>query len=371
MNINRRHFLGLLGTGLSAASMISTGWGYNSDMTLCELFFSAYGDEEGRYGVAAIDTAGEVRFAIPLPGRAHAIAIHPETAHCVVMARRPGTFAVVLDSGSGVQQRMLTSAAGRHFYGHGVFSADHRLFLTTENDYESGRGVIGVRSVAEHYRQIDEWPSYGIGPHQLLLSADGNSLIVANGGILTHPDSGRTQLNPDSMLPSLVRIDSRSGALLDQVVLESRLHNLSIRHIAQTTAGAVLFGMQNQGAPDPALPLAGTWDTDAAVRLYDTPAELTRGYIGSVAIDHSGRIGATSAPRDGYVAFWDLPAQRLIGTLELADGCGLAATCQARRFRVSSGTGEIHTVTIGDDRQRIVSQSLISSTIYQWDNHLS
>jgi hypothetical protein len=95
MNINRRHFLGLLGTGLSAASMISTGWGDNSDMTLCELFFSAYGDEEGRYGVAAIDTAGEVRFAIQLPGRAHAIAIHPETAHCVVMARRPGTFAVV------------------------------------------------------------------------------------------------------------------------------------------------------------------------------------------------------------------------------------------------------------------------------------
>jgi hypothetical protein len=350
--------------------MLRTSWGDSSGTAACELVYSAYKDQAGRYGVAAVDSAGEIRFATPLPGRAHAIALHPEAAQCVVMARRPGTFAVVLDSASGVRRRVLTAAAGRHFYGHGVFSADYRLFFTTENDYDGGRGVIGVRSVTDNYRQIGEWPSYGIGPHQLLPVAEGNSLIVANGGILTHPDSGRSQLNPDTMTPSLVRIDSHSGELIDQLVLEPHLRLLSIRHIAQTPAGAVIFGMQNQGPPDPALPLAGIWQADATVRLYDTPAELTRGYIGSVALDHSAQIAAASAPRDGYIVFWDVAGERLIGTLAVADGCGLAATCQANHFLVSSGAGEITAVSITAGQQRISSQPALSSAHYQWDNHL-
>lgn len=375
MPVNRRLFLGLLGSGISAAAFTTGVLADSSDAAAtaasCNLLFGAYRDAEGQYGVAALDRAGHIIFAVPLPERAHAIALHPTTARCVVIARRPGTFAAVLDSGSGELKQMLTAAGGRHFYGHGVFAGDESLFYTTENHYDAGHGVIGIRNSAQDYRQAGEWPSYGIGPHQLLLSADGNSLIVANGGILTHPDSGRAQLNPDSMLSSLVRIDRRSGQLIDQMTLEPALRHLSIRHIAETPTGTVLFGMQNQGPPDPALPLVGSWHEDGAVRLYDTPAELTRGYIGSVALDHSGRIAAASAPRDGYIAFWDLQQQFLIGTVKLTDGCGLTATCQAHQFIVSSGAGALEKVSISPGQLLIGSQPVLHSTIYQWDNHLT
>jgi hypothetical protein len=72
--------------------------------------------------------AGLVRldlvFQIPLPGRGHAAAIHPQKPQAVAFARRPGTFAVVTNCVTGQPSARLSAPAGRHFYGHGAFSRD-------------------------------------------------------------------------------------------------------------------------------------------------------------------------------------------------------------------------------------------------------
>ena len=47
--------------------------------------------------------------------------------------------------------------------------------------------MIGVRDAQDGYRQIGELPSDGIGPHEATLMPDGKTLVVANGGIRTHP----------------------------------------------------------------------------------------------------------------------------------------------------------------------------------------
>ena len=48
----------------------------------------------------------------------------------------------------------FTSKPYRHFFGHGVFSADGKLLYTTENDYQNARGMIGVRDATDGYKQI-------------------------------------------------------------------------------------------------------------------------------------------------------------------------------------------------------------------------
>jgi hypothetical protein len=55
--------------------------------------------------------------------------------------------------------------------------------------------VIGVRDASAGYRHIGELPSHGIGPHDLALLSDERTLVVANGGIRTHPDRRREELN--------------------------------------------------------------------------------------------------------------------------------------------------------------------------------
>ena len=105
---------------------------------------------------------------------------------------------------------------------------------TTENAYtqipgSSQRGVIGIYDIADNFRRLGEISSYGIGPHQLGMLSDGKTLVVANGGILTHPLRCREKLNLDTMKPSLTYIDSSSGDLVDQFYPGH--HQQSIRHL--------------------------------------------------------------------------------------------------------------------------------------------
>lgn len=366
--IKRRTLLTMLGTG-SMVALDPTGLAWAStESSRLSRWLNAFRAADGRYGVAVFDSVGRLIGRTDLPERAHGAVATPDRQGFVVLARRPGRFGALIDAASGRVRATLSATPGRHFYGHGVFSQNGRLFFTTENDFDGERGVIGIRSVDHDFRWLGEWPSYGIGPHELVLSADGRTLIVANGGILTHPDTGRAKLNIASMEPSLVKLDAQTGQLLEQQALEPALRWLSIRHLAVTTTGDVVFGMQNEGSPDPELPVAGIWRASGALELLNHATSLRQGYIGSVALDRSGTIAATSAPRDDKVLFWRIHDGQLLTSATLADGCGIAAAEQARSFWLSSGNGVLHEVVFGHD----VLQLTQSVTLpLQWDNHMA
>ena len=56
----------------------------------------------------------------------------------MAFARRPGTFALVIDCAEGREVARLHTPEGRHFYGHGAFTPDGGLLFTTENAIEDG-----------------------------------------------------------------------------------------------------------------------------------------------------------------------------------------------------------------------------------------
>lgn len=367
--LSRRDFTKRFGLAALAIAPLASAKQLFTQALPSDQLFSAYRDSAGDFGIAALDTGSGINKQFKSPGRPHAIVVG--TQHTIALARRPGTFAMVLNNADLSLLQSFTAAKDRHFYGHGVFSADASLFFTTENDYQNERGVIGIRSVAGHYRQIEEWPSHDIGPHELLLAPDGSHLIVANGGILTHPDSGRAKLNLDSMSPSLVRLDITNGALLAKAKLPADHHRLSIRHIDVTQNNDVIFGMQNQAGPGQKLPLVGVWRAQGEVQMFDLPASLKQGYIGSVAVDRSGTIAAASAPRDNLITFWSIASGELLATLSLNDGCGLAAGHEARSFIVSSGQGRLLETVISNNNNNRVEIRQDLQLDLQWDNHLS
>ena len=196
----RRGFIGGLASFAGVAP--SLGWaGLGAPAAL-----SAAKLSNGTYRLIGFQASGSIEFSVDLPARGHAAAAHPLRAEAVAFARRPGRFALVLDCHSGVVLTQLDAPVGRHFYGHGAFSADGGLLFTTENEFDTARGVIGVWDTTDGYRRVGEFASGGIGPHEMRLMPDGTTLVVANGGIETHPDSGRTKLNIASMRPNLTRV---------------------------------------------------------------------------------------------------------------------------------------------------------------------
>ena len=365
---------------LNASAALFASWGL---MRPARVLASA-GGEAGRYFVSAcsdgtgatlarvFDDAGRILATLPLPGRGHGAARRPRHREVVVFARRPGRFALAFDPLTPERPLHIGAAPGRHFYGHGAFSPDGRWLFACENDYDKARGCIGVYDATAGYRREAELEAYAIGPHEMVLLSDGRTLALANGGIQTHPDKGREKLNIATMQPSLAYIDSESGRLLHDHRLPAAMHQASIRHLAAAPDDTVGIVMQYEGPRDSLVPLVGFHRGEGDIVLPHPEISVLRSlrqYCGSTAMDVSGQVLAASAPRGGQVTFWSVGEPRYLASLELGDGCGVAASGEAGGFVCSSGFGRLlhhnalskKTSEIGDSAPESVA----------WDNHLT
>ena len=286
----------------------------------------------------------------------------------MVFARRPGDWALVLDPAAGRVLGGFAAGAGRHFYGHGAFSPDGAFLYTSENRFEDGAGIIGVRDAGQGWRRAGEWPSHGTGPHEIHPLGQGTMLAVANGGIRTHPDTGRAKLNLDTMAPSLAIVDAADGRLVRSASPGARLHRLSIRHLDVACDGRIVVAMQHQGARTDHVPLVA-FERDGRLAPSPAPAGLTRrtrGYAGSVSFDASGRHVAVSHPHAGIVSLWSARSARLLAVAALDDVCGVAPGAGDGSFIATGADGRIASI----DARTGESKILVRSEGSHWDNHL-
>ena len=172
----RRAFLAAAGAGFAAGLLPRQALALERSELV---FASAVQLADGAYGAVLLGEAGELIASIALPDRGHDVTISAAAGRGVVFARQPGTFAVVFDPAGREAPVTLTSVAGRHFFGHGVFSPDGRLLYATESDFEAAQGVVGIFDATDGYRRIGEFPTFGTGPHEMLLMPDGVTLGVA------------------------------------------------------------------------------------------------------------------------------------------------------------------------------------------------
>ncbi len=335
--LDRRAFLRMAGTAFVAS--LGAGPAFALARTDA-VFASGYMDRDGRFGIAVLAEDGTVIDRTALPARSHGMAFSPATNHLVAFARRPGTFALVIDRSGRAEPRTIAAAQERHFFGHGCFSPDGRLLYASENDFDANRGVIGLYDARDGYRRIGEYSTYGIGTHDLSVSDDGKFLIAANGGIETHPDFGRTKLNLDHMEPSLALIDAATGALVERHALPEKLRQLSTRHIDLDDRGRIWFACQYEGPRNDLPPLVGHFGKGEDLAFIDLPEETTVGlanYVGAIAVNRrEGLVGLTS-PNGGRFVVLDAGSGRVVRDEAVADAAGIAAAPHG--FAISSYDG--------------------------------
>lgn len=367
MAIDRRSFLIGGGTVLASPGLRADG--------LCEaeLFAAACREPSGSYAAVAYADGCGIRQRVALPARGHDLVQRPGTRECVVFARRPGTFAVAFSADGARPPVEFRTGADRHFFGHGAFASNGRLLLTSENDYEGARGVIGVRDAASGYRQIGEFDAAGMEPHDIVLLSDGRTLAVANGGLETHPDAARENLNVPTMEPSLSYIDIETGDVLEVHTLPRALHKLSIRHLALAAGDLVVFGCQYEGPMTEHPPLVGIHRLGEDLRLVEAADGLyqpMKNYVGSVTADASGSYVAATSPRGGLALIVDAGARRICAQHALADVCGVAPRHAGAGFWLTSGSGI--TGPLSPVGPRFAGTGLAFSyhrEDVQWDNH--
>lgn len=376
MEINRRRFMRTAFAGIGALSLpgLATATaatkefvGKNSSNN-SSLFLSACDDQSGQHWIGGWYADGHSSFRFPVPYRAHAVTINPAQQNAIFFARRPGTELYVVDLKNQQLQQVVSSAAGRHFYGHGIFSADGQYLYTTENAYQQKHGVIGVYDTSDFCR-VTEFHSGGIGPHQLAMLSDNKTLVIAGGGILTHPDQPRKELNLETMQSSLIYLDSHSGQVIDQFL--PSLAQMSIRHLAVSDKDQVIMGVQFQGARSELLPLvlSHQGETQLQPMIANDSHWLSQNqYIASIAIDNKRQIAITTSPRGNSITLWDMRNRNLLASHGLRDVAGAEFSPTTDQFIVSNGGGEVFSINPDAPEQL---QNYFVNRALRWDNHLA
>ncbi len=337
-------------------------------------FAAARRGTDGRFSAAIIDGAGVDVVSTVLPGRGHDATFCPATRRCVVFARRPGNFAVVLSAGRNSPPLTFTTPDDRHFYGHGAFSRDGRLLYATENDFTAGRGVIGVYDATAQFRRIGEFSTHGVGPHDMAFLNGAPVLVVANGGLREHPDigGGRRVLNPDQFVASVAYIDCRTGDLLERQVLGSP-GAVSMRHLDVGRDDTVIIGAQFHGRMDgPAPAMTYRHRRQSPLAAFALPAEIERrlnGYVSSVAVDRSGRIAAITSSRGGIAILLDIDTGRVLRVQAAHDVSGVAPARTAAEFLLTGGNGAVQCIGRRPTPEAALTEP--TPTPWTWDNHLA
>ncbi|MBV1881491.1 MAG: DUF1513 domain-containing protein [Pseudomonadales bacterium] len=333
---------------------------------------SAQGKTDDQYGISWIHPKTGKTKTVLTGFRGHGLSIHPLKTNTVVMySRRPGTQGIEVNLATGQIQHRFKCQSNRHFLGHGCFNESGAQLFTTEADYHSGQGKIVVRD-GRTYEPISEMNSYGIGPHDIQLMPDGKTLVVANGGIQTHPNSGRKKLNLKTMASNLTYIDIESGNKIESVsVAESKA---SIRHLSITEEGSVIVAMQFQreiANHNRTVPLGGIHKPGAAFALFpapDTVISRMKDYAGSVTYNNKTGIAGFTSPKGNIAVFWNVHTLEFVGHHSLQDVCGLVVSKNQRYFLLSNSFGEIrhiHATTLIEDKSKRLQSPKLS-----WDNHM-
>ena len=200
--------------------------------------------------------------------------------------------------------------------------------------------MVGIYDGTDGWSRIGEFPTYGIGPHDMTLSPDGKLLVIANGGIETHPDFGRTKLNLDRMQPSLVLLDARSGALVQRHELPPALAQLSTRHLAFAEGGRIWFACQFEGSRNETPPLAGYLSPGDDPTFVTLPSDVTERmghYVGAIATNAAAGLVGLSSPR-GSLVLLDARDGRLLSEHAVHDAAGVAASARAIAVSAYDGT---------------------------------
>lgn len=241
----------------------------------------------------------QVATRMVLPTRGHGVHAQADGT-CWVAARRPGDWLLRWHPDRGTSQWHWVDD-DRRLNGHVLTAPGQRLW-TTETDQDTAEGRIGVRDQTT-LTKVDEWPSHGLDPHAMLRLPTTvgpwptGTLLVANGGIPTQSESGRSRRDLSRMDPSLVALNPDTGQRLGQWRLNDP--RLSIRHLAwdpvSQRVGVALQAEHDDDTDRRHAPLFAAWDGQSLHLGAHVEAGL--GYAGDICARACGGfwLSATQA----------------------------------------------------------------------------
>lgn len=326
-------------------------------------YVGAVGFADGESAICAINRNGKPLWKSPVDTRCHSGCTRPGHSQVLFFERRPGWSFYTFDADTGARTHHIKAAPGEHFVGHGVFSPDGRWLYATASRYDQGEGIVAVYDAHRDYRRVNTFELNGIGPHELTLHPDGETLVIGLGGILTHPDYNRIKLNLETMEPALLLVNRHTGTTIGR--FRPANHQQSTRHVSTSPNGQVFVAYQYQGPlyKTPALISCLANGELREFRFDDDTQKALANYIASVIAHPENDLVAAASPVGGTAVVFNGRTGELLARATIPDCAGVQALAGGD-FLISSGRGKL--VRLGQDNHA----REVATLPVQWDHHL-
>ena len=277
------------------------------------------------FDVLDLDTSALRR--IPLGFFAHGFSESPRAPGRAAVFEKKGPGACYLDLCELVVLRTIEpSGPDRAFYGHGAYSIDGDVLYVVETRLDTRAGLISIRD-AETFAVLGEVPTFGESPHDCLLSADGRTMALTNGG----GPIGTT------LAPSVTVVELAAAKLLDRVTFSEPRINAG--HLAMTSGGDLaVVSAPRDGIPDTATGAVSFRTGGGRMVTMKKPPPVVRRMIGetlSVCIDEASGVVVATHPAGKMVTFWDLGSMRLLKSWDVPSPRGVTLSEDRSCFVVS------------------------------------
>lgn len=324
-------------------------------------FRTATGDTP-HFVLSIVDLENEITETADIHFLAHGIHVDPSQSNRLAIFEKRGINACEFDLDKRKMSRVISCKPGRHFYGHGAYSADGGLLYSTETQLDTLQGMIAVRD-GKDMSYVGEFPTFGIEPHECHLIDSGRTMVVTNGG----GKSGEEQ-------PSVTYIDIKTQALIERVTLSHE--QLNTGHVAISKNGDLVVVSAPRKGLNPTMPGGvSIRPRGEIIQSRTEPVNVTQRMSGealSVAIDADSQIAAVTHPDGNLLSFWSTEDARLLKTIELRSPRGVTKTTDNKHFIVSAGRPQPSLIRIPiatlipDDSASIANTFITGSHIYNW-----
>ncbi|MGZ3693666.1 MAG: DUF1513 domain-containing protein [Bdellovibrionota bacterium] len=195
--------------------------------------------ESGGCQFSIFEPSTETVSYVDIPLRlAHSVVGHPGRRRSALAMDQYGKEMCEVDLLDRAVHRVVEAGNGRSFYGHGAFSPDAKLFISTEISSDTKEeGFLVIRD-GKDFTPLEILPSHGRRPHDLVFLKDGKTLLVANQGAAHTEENGEPTC--------LTFIDLATGKLVRK--LEESQVGFLFSHLAANSLGNIAVGLFNPRA---------------------------------------------------------------------------------------------------------------------------
>jgi len=280
-------------------------------------------------------SGGHVTQLVPVETDIHSVITNPKHPSALLsIAKNQPISTYFRNTADFRDQEIVQAARGQIFSGHGAFSENGSLLVTSETNSAKTIGVLVIRD-GKTLRVLDQIDSGGLFPHELKF-IDSNTVLVANGG---GPEWTGSNL-------SLVNIN-------DKKVLEVHTppqFGPGCRHLALTEQGQIIVGTWiTYSHKDSTKPFAQILTTRLSapktIQAIDlTPKQLSTfkeppyQYL-SVGIHPQTNLAVLTASNAEVVVVADISKSQIVKVLPLQKPSGVIAVPDTSLVAVSSAEG--------------------------------